>query len=69
MMDKTKLEPRLMGLVDTAHYLGISKQTLYKLAGKTIPGFKPAGSRVWKFDKRDLDQWIEAEKARARMAS
>jgi excisionase family DNA binding protein len=62
MTDKPRPEPRLLGLIDTARYLGISKQTLYKLAGKEIPAFKPTGSRVWKFDKQDLDSWIEKQK-------
>jgi excisionase family DNA binding protein len=62
MTDKPRPEPRLLGLIDTARYLGISKQTLYKLAGKEIPAFKPTGSRVWKFDKQDLDAWIEKQK-------
>jgi len=66
MNNKPTTEPRLLGLTDTARYLGISKQTLYKLAGKAIPAFKPTGSRVWKFDKKDLDAWIDSEKTRAR---
>lgn len=68
MTNNQKPEPRLLGLIDTARYLGISKQTLYKLVGKEIPAFKPAGSRVWKFDIKDLDTWIEKQKQQGRAA-
>jgi excisionase family DNA binding protein len=69
MTDKQKPEPRLLGLTDTARYLGISKPTLYKLVGqKEIPAFKHTGSRVWKFDKQELDAWIEKQKQQGRAA-
>jgi excisionase family DNA binding protein len=69
MVERIQQEPRLMGLIDTARYLGISKQTLYKLvAAEQIPAFKTAGSRVWKFDKQDLDAWIEKQKQQGRAA-
>lgn len=65
MANKPTTEPRLLGLTDTARYLGISKQTLYKKAGREIPAFKPAGMREWRFDRIELDQWIEAQKQRS----
>jgi excisionase family DNA binding protein len=63
MTEKNKPEPRLMGLTDTAEYLGLSRATLYKLVPHEIPAFKPKGSRVWRFDRKDLDAWIDKQKA------
>lgn len=55
--------PRLLGIKDAAQYLNLSKQTLYKLVySKQISAFKVTGSRVWKFDRQDLDTWIEKQK-------
>ncbi len=63
MKQKKQPEARLMGLTDTAEYLGLSRATIYKLVPHELPGFKPKGSRVWRFDKKDLDAWIEKQKA------
>lgn len=66
MTEKTLPQPRLLGLLETARYLGISRQTLYKKAGREIPAFKPAGMREWRFDRIELDAWIEQQKTQVR---
>ena len=61
------LEPitgsRILTFTEGCAYLGVKKATLYNWisAGK-IPAFKVEGSRVWKFDRADLDAWIEKQK-------
>ena len=62
------IKQRLLAIAETAKYLGLSKETIYKFAGKQIPAFKPAGSRVWRFDIKDLDEWIEKQKQRRAQA-
>jgi len=50
----------VMNIRQTANYLGISPDTLYKyIQSKTVPCFK-LGNR-WKFTKAVLDKWMEAK--------
>lgn len=48
----------VLGIVDSADYLGISKSALYKLTSKkVIPFFKPSGKLIY-FNRVDLDKWM-----------
>jgi excisionase family DNA binding protein len=48
----------VLGIVDSAEYLGISKSALYKLTSKrVIPFFKPSGKLIY-FNRVDLDKWM-----------
>lgn len=54
---------RIISFNEACDYLAIKRATLYSMLNeKRVPGFKLEGSRVWKFDVRDLDQWIENQK-------
>ena len=45
-------------------YLSVAEKTIYRLAQKgELPGFKVAGE--WRFQRKDLDLWIEAQKKMA----
>jgi len=47
-----------MDIREASHYLGVSRETLYKyLNEEKIPAFK-LGNR-WKFKKTVLDRWME----------
>lgn len=45
---------------ETAAYLGISKNYLYKLTmRKEIPYYRPTGKIIY-FDRKELEEWIKA---------
>lgn len=48
----------IMGSDDAAHYLGISKSTLYKFTSdNVVPYYKPTGKRIY-FKKSELEEWM-----------
>ena len=52
----------IITIKEVAEYLKIKEKTAYALAAKgEIPGFKVGGS--WRFDKNDIQQWIEKQKS------
>lgn len=52
-----------MDIREASHYLGVSRETLYKyIYEERIPAFK-LGNR-WKFKKTVLDRWMERQSAR-----
>ena len=54
------LEPALT-VRDVAVFLNVDEKTIYRLVTKgELPGFKVLGS--WRFQRRDLDVWIESRK-------
>ncbi|MBX3694748.1 MAG: helix-turn-helix domain-containing protein [Steroidobacteraceae bacterium] len=53
-----------MTVREVAAYLNVDEKTVYRLAQRAdLPGFKVAGT--WRFKKRDIDEWIERQKAAA----
>jgi len=55
---------RYLSIEETAKYLGISKNTLYKfMSAGNIPLVR-LGARRIRFDKADLDRWMERHKER-----
>lgn len=56
------METDILTVKEVSEYLKLTEKTAYRLAadGK-IPGFKVGGS--WRFDKADIDKWIEEQKA------
>jgi len=61
---QTDLEPA-MTVRDVAVMLNVDEKTIYRLVTKgELPGFKVLGS--WRFQKSDLDAWIETQKIDAR---
>ena len=58
-------EDEILTLREIADYLKLTERTLYRLTqeGK-LPGFKVGNS--WRFRLRDIDAWIEAQKAEVR---
>lgn len=46
---------------DVAKVLSVDEKTIYRLVQTgRLPGFKVAGA--WRFQRRDLDMWIEERK-------
>lgn len=58
----------VMTVLEASHYLGVSKETLYKyLLEDRVPAFR-LGNR-WRFKKAVLDRWMEAQSAQPRRAT
>jgi len=61
---QTGVEPA-MTVRDVAALLKVDEKTIYRLVTKgDLPGFKVLGS--WRFQKSDLNAWIETQKIDAR---
>ena len=59
---------QLMDIDDLAKYLKLQRQTIYNwLNQKKISGIKIGG--VWRFDKRDIDKWLQSKVQKARSQS
>lgn len=62
MKNKKTENKKWLSVVEAAEYLGISKETIYRLIeSDNIPKFRIG--KLWKFKTTDLDQWIESGKA------
>jgi excisionase family DNA binding protein len=54
-------ERQLMTLVEVAEHLRIGQRTAYGWAKSgRLPAFKVGGT--WRFDRADIDRWVEAQK-------
>jgi excisionase family DNA binding protein len=63
---QTGVEPA-MTVRDVAALLKVDEKTIYRLITKgDLPGFKVLGS--WRFQKTDLDAWIEYKKSESKLA-
>jgi excisionase family DNA binding protein len=52
---------QLLDIDQLAQYLRLRKQTIYNwLHQGKISGLKVGG--VWRFDRRDIDKWLESKK-------
>ena len=61
---QTEAEPALT-VRDVATFLNVDEKTIYRLVTKgDLPGFKVLGS--WRFQKPDLESWIESRKQDAK---
>ncbi len=57
-----EITDRWVSVQEIAHYLGISKETIYRwLDSKKIPAHKIG--KQWKFKTNEVDQWILAGEA------
>ena len=57
-----------MTVRDVAAFLNVDEKTIYRLAQKgDLPGFKVSGS--WRFQRPDLEAWIDRRKLIAKKKS
>ena len=57
-----------MTVHDVAAFLNVDEKTIYRLAQKgDLPGFKVSGS--WRFQRPDLEAWIDRRKLIAKKKS
>ena len=55
----------LMSVPEAGAYLGVSRNTLYKLIREgEIPAFKLVRGGRWKFRRSELERWLEDRQAR-----
>ena len=55
----------ILTLPEVAELLKVAEKTVYKMAQKgRLPAFKVGGQ--WRFQRVDIDSWIEQQKANAR---
>ena len=56
----------LMSVPEASHFLGVHRNTLYKLIREgEIPAFRLIRGGRWKFKRTELEQWIEDRQARS----
>jgi excisionase family DNA binding protein len=61
---------QLMSIEDLAEYLGDSKRTIYKYIKEgSCPPYIRINSKNIKFDKADVDRWLESKKVRPQQAA
>lgn len=62
MVEESTLDDRWFSVEEISRYLGVKRDTLYKwLENKRIPAHKVG--RLWKFQKREIDDWIKSGRA------
>jgi excisionase family DNA binding protein len=55
----------IMTVKEMAEFLKLTERTIYRLAAENqFPAFKVGGS--WRFRRVDVEDWIEAKKAKAK---
>jgi excisionase family DNA binding protein len=60
----------LMSIEDLAEYLGDSKRTIYKyIKDGDCPPYIRINSKNIKFDKADVDRWLESKKVQPERAA
>lgn len=57
-----QFRPRLLSTSRAAEYLAISPWQLRELVHSGKLHYIPAGARSWRFDIRDLDAFVDAQK-------
>ena len=56
----------IMSLPATSEFLGIHRNTLYKLIDEgEIPAFRLTKGGRWKFRRRDIEDWLKDRQARS----
>jgi excisionase family DNA binding protein len=61
--DKCGRAGELLTLDEVAEHLRLGKRTTYRMAKEgELPAFKIGGA--WRFDRVDIDRWIEEQKAK-----
>jgi excisionase family DNA binding protein len=61
----TQHAKRILSLTEACDFIGVKAPTMYNyLKNGTVPAFKMEGSRVWKFDRLKLEEWLEQQQRR-----
>lgn len=61
----TEPPSELMSVPQACNFLGVHRNTLYKLIAEgEIPAFRLTTGGRWKFKKADLNEWLELRQVR-----
>lgn len=64
----TRFTSRLMNIDELADYLRIQRQTIYNWLNQgKISGIKVGG--VWRFDRKDVDDWLRSRKRASKVGA
>ena len=62
METMTSIPKRFLNVDEVAHYLGLSKRSIYRLVDhRSIPFSKPGGVDSLRFDIKAIDKWMEKQ--------
>ena len=55
------MEERWLSVEDVCEYLGVARDTVYKLiAKKNLPAYRVG--RLWKFKVHEVDEWVKKQR-------
>jgi excisionase family DNA binding protein len=57
---KQKIEPRLLSIKELALYMSLPVSTLYAMVEKKQIPFKRFGKKSIRFDRKEIDAWIDS---------
>lgn len=56
---KQEIEPRLLSVKQLAQYMSLPVSSVYAMVGKKQIPFKRFGKKTIRFDRREIDKWID----------
>ncbi|RIK79822.1 DNA-binding protein [candidate division KSB1 bacterium] len=56
---KLKIEPRLFSVKELARYMSLSVSSVYAMVEKKQIPFKRFGKKTIRFDRKEIDAWID----------
>ena len=59
MDSQTRIEPRLLTAKQLSAYLGFPLSTIYAMVEQKRIPFKRFGAKMIRFDKKEIDAWID----------
>jgi excisionase family DNA binding protein len=59
MNPQTHIEPRLLTAKQLSVYLGLPLSTIYAMVEQKRIPFKRFGAKMIRFDKKDIDEWVD----------
>ena len=54
------MEKRFLSIADVQGFLGVSRQTVYRLLAQGMPCYRLGGRRV--FDENELIEWVKSHR-------
>jgi len=54
------MEKKFLSIAEVTEFLGISRQTIYRLLSQGMPCYKLGGRRI--FDREELIEWVKGHR-------
>ena len=61
MIEKHNIEPRLLTTQQVAEYMNIPLSTIYAMVQRKQIPFKRFGKKSIRFDRQEIDKWIDEQ--------